>query len=122
MAEKVREDRKMYPKMINLTLSGEKISTISKRREKLKLCLHVTFAFACAFDANYGCHNTKWRCLHSRLRLRQHVRAMQRMGWEPIFDVCVWVKLHSCNGYQVESAAFSMYFALYRLKMSSASC
>ena len=48
----------------------------------IKVCLHVTSAFACAFDANYGIHGTKWRCLHLQLCLR--VRVTQRMGWEPI--------------------------------------
>ena len=119
----VRKCLSAFPKLdrksLNLTRKG--IRAASCPSLVLKLCLHVTSAFACAFDANYGSYYTKWRCLHLRLCLRQCVRATQRMGWEPIFDVCVCVRLHCCNGYQVESAAVAMYFALYTIKMSSAS-
>ena len=85
-----------------------------------KVCLHVTPAFACAFDANYGIYGTKWRCLHLQLHLHVRVRVTQRMGWEPIFNVCVCVTLQCCNRYQVDSAVVSMYFTISVTKMSSA--
>ena len=92
----------------------------TKKTQQIKVCLHVTSAFACAFDANYGIHGTKWRCLHLQLRLRVRVCVTQRMGWEPIFNVCVCVRLQYCNGYQVDSAVISMYFTIFVTKMSSA--
>ena len=38
----------------------------------VKLCLHVTFALACACDAKIGIHDTKWMCLHLMLTFMCH--------------------------------------------------
>ena len=52
----------------------------------LKLCLHVTSAFASASNVMNGFHGTKWRCSHFAWNHAEN-------GLEPILCLCVCVTI-----------------------------
>ena len=69
--------------------------------------VHSHYAFACAFAStwNYGFLANKLFHSHLRLCLCLTLHLTHWMGSIPIFDICVCIKLHRENRYQVNSAA-----------------